>query len=390
MKPSFAIRFYAMVFLSHSLTGCRTLKESDSAIKIYGGDTLQEGDPVGESFVELARISNGLGSSCSGTLIDAQVVLTAAHCVTSRIASLTAIFGIEKYLDNGNVIERLDVDIVPFPGKFVVSHYGYKDEPKYDPAMPDLALIFLPESVPDLQGKKKLKQVLKPASIGATDPNAGDMITLVGQGWTENGDPMTARRLELPAMTDARYPGIRKTIGFEKGACGGDSGGGVFLNDKLVGVIAASDCKARFDYTGKDISTSILLLKPYQNWIAKQIADWKSGQSPSPGKLGPKIDVAKVNPVKIKSVLGYIKKTADNEASFIGVDRDIQKVGLIRSLNFFTLADQDIFRKCRKEKKAILIEMPGVEVKGCELPPGFFKEWYRIVVIAEKIDYWEI
>lgn len=60
-------------------------RTTDSAVKIVGGEPVAEGDPVAGYTVALVRPGGAI--FCSGFLVEADLVVTAAHCLTPSVTA---------------------------------------------------------------------------------------------------------------------------------------------------------------------------------------------------------------------------------------------------------------------------------------------------------------
>ncbi len=228
---------------------------------IVGGGTPST-DGVGRSVV---TIVGSRGNFCTGALIAAKLVLTAAHCVRPG-----ALYKIVEYRA-GRQPQLQDVkNIAAHPAFNVQAMTAHR-------ATADVALLQL--EVPP-QGKE-------PAVLGVPQIPilAGSRFTIAGIGVTIPGEGSSGGTVRAAGLVATGEPGtlqIRLVDPVEKGArdglgaCTGDSGGPVFEDGRdgpaIVGVISWS--------TGPNGSagcgglTGVTPTTLYRDWILQTARRW--------------------------------------------------------------------------------------------------------------------
>jgi trypsin len=172
-------------------------------------------------------------SLCGGSLIDADSVLTAAHCVSPETAS-QRLLDVKVFV--GRTVLSSDQGKVRFATKAAV-------HPKWDTVFPDVG----PYDVAVLQLNRKVSNI-KPIELATSNQNnlerPGRHATVAGWGNTVNdpNNPVPADRMreaQIPIVSDARAERAHTTDFFPPlmiGAggkqtitCQGDSGGPLFV-----------------------------------------------------------------------------------------------------------------------------------------------------------------
>lgn len=198
------------------------------------------------------------GSVCTGTVIDARVVITAAHCVASSKQIAVA------YLENGQPVLQLATGVATNP--------GFSRNAKVSV---DVALLRLQEPLPPR---------FTPVRIdgGQAAQTVGDQLTIAGFGLSEEKNIKSAGTLRTAdvSLLPRIYPRFLR-LGIDAdlarlAICKGDSGGPVFASIDgervLAGVVYAAE------RTGKAVTcgatAQAVRLAPQKPWIERTIAQW--------------------------------------------------------------------------------------------------------------------
>ena len=207
------------------------------------------GQPASADFkAEAAMIVSTRGASCTGVVLSPSVVLTAAHCVQPAADYAVVVF------------EASGPRLIPVAR--VALH------PSFDPnsfetrrPTPDLALLKLSAPLP---GSFQPAQLSSDMAL----PAKRSGFTLVGFGVTKDGDGKSAgtlRTVSLPSIGTTGGIMIRLSDGAAKGGCTGDSGGPVFLDGVVAGIIGWST--AAGGARGCGGVTGATLVGPQRAWI---------------------------------------------------------------------------------------------------------------------------
>lgn len=203
------------------------------------------------SVVMVLSSAQGAGF-CSGVLLAPDIVLTAAHCVSS--AATTRVH--YKKTDGSPVLVGV--------GR-VAKHAGFRDNAiAARKASVDLALVQTQEALPS---------EFSAARLGAASGTEGATFTVSGFGLTQEGSARSGG-VQHYATLRLRAPVSKLLLWLEgdAGACAGDSGGPVFQGDAVVGVIAFASGAGKHRCGAL---TQAVRVAPFQNWIDATLASWR-------------------------------------------------------------------------------------------------------------------
>ncbi|MES3036539.1 MAG: trypsin-like serine protease [Bdellovibrionota bacterium] len=242
---------------------------NSSGDKIVGGEAVAATDPVASHTVNMFQITNHVtnedGSTefnfitCSGVIIDKNVIMTAAHCFKGN-GGVHIKFGLSADFDDSTVL-----------AKSFVLHPQYKMGAALTEAY-DVALIFIDQPLP---------ANYKPVSISKDVLQEGTPLTPAGFGQhVHAGVVGTQATVELRKvnLTGAVVPGIGKTEFAvhqlpNQGIGQGDSGGPVYIKKsdrlELVGINSRA-----VTYEGDQFPTLMVFAqaKEFIPWIKAETA----------------------------------------------------------------------------------------------------------------------
>ena len=213
---------------------------------------------TGEAVRQVVLIVGSRGTSCTGTAIAQDLVLTAAHC-----AMPDAIYKIVVFDAAHNATLKDVARAVQHPQFDLKTMLGHR-------ATADVALLKLAEPLPPS---------LRPAPLGETRMiAAGDRFIVAGYGVTVRGDGRTGGTLRTAALIATGKPGTLQlrlvdpsTGGTRPGlsACTADSGAPAFVetNGRLAVIGVTSWSTGPNMTAGCGGLTGITPLARYRDWI---------------------------------------------------------------------------------------------------------------------------
>jgi len=258
------------------------ISEIGAQQRIYGGSDVNV--PLYPYFALIRGIyyrnNRRVIVNCGGSLISKNVVLTAAHCLDSRITKMEVLLNVFdlSYDGNDEIAEKIDAeDWEPHEGFNINSNSVNHD----------IGLIYLAEHT---------KKVF-PVQIDLDGrPDEGDAVTLMGFGTTEDEEFSTNMKdVDIDVITTEyckyAFPFIEEDSHFctyesesGKGGCSGDSGGPAIVKEQYtdiqVGILSFGSAICA---TGL---TAFTRVSNYADWLKERVCvpefspDWCNSPDP--------------------------------------------------------------------------------------------------------------
>ncbi|KAJ4352180.1 uncharacterized protein N0V89_007527 [Didymosphaeria variabile] len=231
--------FLALPALAASLPTAEP--QDDFSVQIVGGSAATAGQ-----FPYIVSVQVSGSHYCGGSLLNADTVITAAHCATRSASSYTIRAGTLTWA-SGGVTSKVSQVIV---------------NPSYSGNNNDIAILKLSTSIPT---SSTISYVSLPAS--GSDPAAGSSSTVAGWGTTTSGGssiPASLRYVTVPIVARATCQSEYGTSSITtnmvcaaeaaggKDSCQGDSGGPLVATGTktLIGVVSFGNGCALRGYAG--------------------------------------------------------------------------------------------------------------------------------------------
>jgi secreted trypsin-like serine protease len=259
-------RCVSAILIALSFVACAEQRQANVALQtnpngIVGGEEVAEGDWKARTVAMIyGEKEDGQSYICTGTFIAPKTILTAAHCITSNLATMSVMFGAQPF----KVLPQ-DLKI-----KSVKVHEGYKATAKTD--RNDIALIFLAEDLPtgvslasighDLA--EKIPSALESYGYGRTE----------GREDSENfsEDLGTLRKVAIEGKFVTSFADDAKLLELDQsgghGVCFGDSGGPLLSSKgQIIGVAAGVEPNPEDSSDSCAFKSFFTNVVSYRDWI---------------------------------------------------------------------------------------------------------------------------
>ncbi len=224
---------------------------------------MVKGEPAPLLAPYAVMVLGSKGSFCSAIVLNPQVLLTAAHCVSG-----SPDYRVHWRDKDGQPVLREPATIILHPG------YA-KNAARDRKRSIDLAMIRLAEPLPSQ---------FKSVALSDLVPRTGDRLIVAGYGLTVENDPVTGGTLRASTLATIEPYGPSRILvwlsdpvsgpkGNGAGACTGDSGGPIFDNNGAlvaITVYAEGHGQARCGAL-----TQGLLVEPQRNFIETTLKKWQ-------------------------------------------------------------------------------------------------------------------
>lgn len=226
------------------------------------------GAPGASIANSVVTIVGSRGTSCTGSLIAHDIVLTAAHCIAPGTTY--------KLVDYGSSPPRLlDIKRVATHPQFSVqSILAHR-------ATADVALLQLAAPAAAPKAPATLGGALMPITVGMR-------LTIVGMGVAQRGNGSSGGVARAASLAVTGKPGslqirlvdpLTNNTRTGLGACTGDSGAPALLDQNggsvIVGVVSWSTGPNNTDGCGG--LTGVTPLSLYRDWILRTARSWSAG-----------------------------------------------------------------------------------------------------------------
>lgn len=244
-------------------------KDKSEGTGIVGGTDVEPTNfHIEHTVLITGKYSSGENYSCTGTLIDYDIILTAAHCIGKQ-ETMKITFG-------ENPIEDGPIDI--FKARTLMPHMKYN---KTSEIRNDIALIQLESTAPEnfypallpFDSKESVRD-FKSITVYGFGITSG--VTINGKLNKKSLGVMRTTSLEVTSKSKSGDVfAVNQTEG--KGICVGDSGGPAFVRENIVvGVISRGitddpNNPAEADNDICNYESVLTSVAYYQDWILKGI-----------------------------------------------------------------------------------------------------------------------
>ena len=258
-----------ILFLSLGLISCSGNQNQKNQVSglnsddaIIGGEDVLLADKKFKSVVGILMMDRFLNpfAICSGTLIDSQVVLTAAHCVQDKPA------GTQFYIVFGTHLTSRDKITSIHKATVAVSHRLFDVKQPRDAY--DIALM-------KFDGPAPRDAVIAPILKDKNFLKSGTPLVVAGYGRDSNFSDGHSGQLKFAniKVANSRYSATEfRTTQFFKGICLGDSGGPAFV--EINGVFYVAGITNRTNYFGSVecvLSSYFARVDQFQDWIEQNL-----------------------------------------------------------------------------------------------------------------------
>lgn len=285
---AFALAFLPLLACSPALTD-EPGPHTQAAGKIYGGDAPDAAEH--DAVVGLHEYYAGTLVNypfCTGTLIDNDIVVTAAHCLETWTgggvgpmdpSNLRIFVGDNPYLELASSnYEVLEVDYHPDYDAFRILN--------------DIGIIRLADDVADDAGVTPVPNL--PSAEGFTAADVGMTMNIAGFGYTESGGYGVKYQADTTLGglgcavagcygTDDPATQISYDASGGVGICSGDSGGPVFI--ERDGTLYTAGAHSYTDYWCEQYGVSTRV-DAFEGWIS-DFVDGGAGDTGDTGGAGP-------------------------------------------------------------------------------------------------------
>lgn len=264
-----------------SLDSATLLSTESSDNGIIGGKAVSKSEEISTTTVQLLNVRKG--TSCTGTIIAANIVLTAAHCTAADPTDIYVIFS-TKIPQSSSDLRKMNVrrvaDGATDPRWAQLSDTTSK-------VWGDIALLKFSGSLP---------LGYKAARVSTDESNLQDgmTVTLAGFGLIKGGPEVEAKELRKTSVTvkEAAFSSteflVDQTQG--RGACRGDSGGPAYVLSSgkpvILGVTSRGEGDAKNDCTVAAVYTSVAAYTSWINETATQLANSNNSSPRIPQPAG--------------------------------------------------------------------------------------------------------